>query len=286
MGLLDGATNVEELETQEPAQEPAPDPTPQADVIVAPPKPPGRRAAAAAALEAVTSKLDDIGKQFGEYRTATEARMAQMHGALEAYQRQPPQVVYQPPPTHQQQGPDPAQLRREAMTALDNKDFNRYQDLSHEAAVVEAERRVLSKIPQQQAPQGNPQLQSAMVPLFAAHPDVAKHPRHMALLNAKAAELLEGRGMQPGPETLALVFEEVNAQIQAQRKGSQPTYSRQAAAAITSSPSNRTVAAPATEGQVNLSEIARKHGVSVDSMKTWARKAGMTLEEYAAGLPR
>lgn len=242
-------------------QEPASEGT-----VVPLPKPPSRRATAAAELK---ETIERQGKEFREALAAERQQWQQQFSALA--QRpvvvQAPQQQYQPAP----QLPDPEALDREALAALDNRDMATYQRKTREAASAHAARQFEQYAQRMQpAPQQQSGVPVELLPHFMAHPEVAQHPRHVALLEAKTHELI-AEGWQQGPALAAEVFRQVAEKVKS-RGQQRPQYGQQAAAAISGTPGGRSQAAAGGEGP----------GVILtDEMKTMAKKAGMSIERYA-----
>lgn len=265
---------AEQTETQETQAEEQPEtqeaPAEEQGTRVELPKKPNRRIAAEQEMRAT------IERQGKEFREALEATNRQWREQFSALAQRP--VVVQAPMQQQAQpqAPDPDALDREALAALDAKDMATYQRKTREAAAAHASRNFQQYAQQfQPAPQQNG-VPVELLPHFAAHPEVAQHPRHVDYLEAKTRELIAD-GWQPGPRLAAEVFRQVSEKIKGGQKTGHQQYSQAAAAAITGTPGGRSQATSGGEGP----------GVMLTpEMKKWAAKAGMSPERYAEHLAK
>lgn len=226
-------------------------------------------------LETLTSKLDSLTSSLSE----RDQQLAQLRGYMEAQAQQPRYVA---PPQQQSQLPDPDVLMREAKTALDNRDFDAYH--AKTAAAIEARTlRTLAPAFQelQQRAQPANQMPPEMAAMFAAHPDVAMHPRSIELLQAKNLEL-HARGVPPGPERLRMVFSEVNGLVKSgkQGNGGGAQYSQASAAALAGVPtSTRSAGTGTTEGPgITLT------AAELEVAKKLEKSGVMSRADYAKGL--
>jgi hypothetical protein len=244
-------------------------------------KRPGSRRAKADELveERIKTHLGEFEKRWTTERQTLEQRLSQeqqerarLAGALETLQRMP----QQPPAPVKDDRPDPTDLRRQAKKALDDKDFESYERLRDEATLIDADRRAEArmtkvrtelegKIPQQIPP--------VIQHLLSRHQHVA-----MAGPRGEEAVVLKDRelalyGHQPGPERMAKAFELADKMLAPQQQQpARPTYSRDAAAALSAVPAGR----PPGGGGGGGSDPEPLTALE----KATARSAGMSEDDY------
>jgi hypothetical protein len=272
--LPEDVTPGESPAAAEPAAAPVEEPGTRVSI-----KPPNRRAAAA---EALNRRLEDLTGTVTSLRDGLSQRdreLSEMRGMLQGVS----QRAYAAPQAPQAPAPDEHQLLKEAKAALDAKDFDTY----HSKTIAASEARVMRSIGpalqeianRQNAQQGggmNPELMA----MFAAHPDVASHPRHVELLAAKNVEL-DARGVPPGAGRIRQVFAEVDAIVKSGRKpnASGQRYSSSSAGALSGVPSSRGGAASGG-GDMGVTLNAEENRVALK-----LERAGiMSRADYAKGL--
>jgi len=252
--LLDGNENVdsssaekqvtEALEgagaTREPEQQPElpPAPEPPKDVSLTPTK--TRRQRIEEQYNGRLSEMAESVKKLSEGMAERDRRIGELTGHLSALANRP---AYQPPPMPQQQGPqipDPEELERKALDALDRKDMTGYVRLTREASVAASVRAMMPALQQRQQYQAPPQetIPPQLMTYFAAYPEVASHPNAMQLLAAKNVEL-EARGFAKGPERVKAIFDEVKSVVTAGRQSQGPQFSQASAGALAGVPTSR-----------------------------------------------
>jgi len=263
--------------------EDAPAATPPADEAPSDYQPPARhrqgsrRAAAEAAVDdKIKTHLGEFEKRWSTERQSYEQQLgeqrqqnARLAGQLEAIQRMPA-----PAPAPVAEGPDPAELRRQAKKALDDKDFDSYERLRDQAAEIVADRKVEervsrvareleAKIPQQ-AP---PEIQF----LMNQHRNVAMNgPRGVQAVMLKDQEL-GLYGTPPGPERVAKAFELADRMLAPRQQPQRPQFSQDGAAALAAVPTGRPSGGAGAGGeQEPLSPLE----------KETAKAAGMTETDY------
>lgn len=215
-------------------------------------------------VEALTGSLSQRDQELGRLR-----------GLME-YQAQQPR--YAPP--QQQQGLDPDSLMKEAKKALDDKDFDTYHAKTAEAIQLRTLRTlapVFQELQQRQIPQGT--MPPEMIPYFSAHPELARHPQHILLLQAKNTEL-EARGVPAGPQRLQMVFAEAEAVAKSTRKGNGPQYSQQSAAALSGTPTSRGNGGANPTGTAGVTLTASEMEVA----KKLEKQGLMSRADYAKGI--
>ncbi len=228
------------------------------------------------ALEELKSSVATLSTSLSE----RDQQLAQMRGFMEAQAQQPRYVA---PPPQQQPGLDPDHLMREARQALDNKDFETYHAKTAEAIRVRTLRDIAPAFQelQQRAYQQQPtQMPPELAAMFAAHPDVAMHPRNIELLQAKNMEL-GARGVPPGPERLRMVFSEVNGLVKAGKgNGAGAQFSQSSASALSGMPSTRSgVAATGNDGPgITLT------AAELEVAKKLEKSGVMSRADYAKGI--
>lgn len=266
------APETEEVETPEASAE-----EPKTRVEL---KPKGRRAQAIEELNGKFKTFEERFTKYDEERNQRDQEIARIRGELEATRRQP---VYVQPQAPAPQLPDPEVLERQALEALDKRDMTTYQRLSRQAAKAEMLREVAPLLQQrQQAPQSDAPPPALMAKIYA-HPDIAALPNHTELLAAKNAELdaryragIPG-ATPPGPQRIEQVFAETDAMVKSWKKpngAKGPQFSQQSAAALSGVPTARGGAPGGNEGAAPGVELSAEE-------KKWAKKAKMSLEEYA-----
>jgi hypothetical protein len=251
----------------EPATPDIPAPEPETRVSL---KPKSRRAQA---MEETNKTLSELKEGLTGLKQTIEQRDSEI-ARLRMEVQQRPQPVYVPQPV-QQQMPDPNQLMREAEQALDNKDLRTYHEKLRQANLAEMEQRLMPRLQQLQAPaQQSDSMPPALQAMFAAHPEVAMHPNHLPLLQAKTMEL-RARGFEPGPRLLKAAFEEVNKIVTSGKQQPGAQYDRGSAAVLSGVPTSRAPAGGQSDGP----------GVMLNSAERMvAKKFGMSEDEYARQL--
>ena len=217
-----------------------PEPEPLKAVSVAP-KP--RRAKIE---EEYAKKLEEVSNnllRMQEGLSARDRQIGELTGHIQALSQRPAYVPQQYQPAPQPQIPDPQELRRKALERLDAKDmdgYHRHLEEAHTAATLRQLQPILAQRMQQAAPQQQDTSgERALMPFFAAYPDVAAHPKAMELLAAKNVEL-GARGVPLGPERVKLIFDEVRQIVSPNRPAGQAqAYSPQAAGVLSGVPTAR-----------------------------------------------
>ena len=232
----------------------------------------GRRAEAKARKDSFEKELgsikESLSKQEREYREELSRRdteIARLRGAYEALQPMVSQRQAQaePPPA------DPAALRREARKALDANDFDGYEAKTQEAMLIEAERRILARLPQQQAqPVQNPVV-SALLAQFPAVLQSGQRGMDLAVVEDRKLAIL---GHQDGPDRWRKAMELASVAL----GGSQETPRQYSAS------SRETLAGLPTARSSAGSSANEGPGVELSTYELQvAERAGMSREEYA-----
>jgi hypothetical protein len=234
---------------------------------------PSRREQARLAAEETARKEQERDAKFQAEFARRDQEIAMLRGEISARLSQP-QVIQQQAPTAPA-GPDPAELRRQARQALDNKDFSEYERLSELATIERVKREFEPRFAQVQAPAQ--QQQGGMSPQAMAwaaqYPDVMTHQNGLQLAIIEDAKL-HHMGHQPGPARFKAAFEAARATITGGQKPAAPQYSQQSAAVLSGVPTSRSPAGGGGEGQ-------GPGVVLTPQEKDIARKAGMSLDEFA-----
>lgn len=269
------ATITAGREEAEPATDALPpEPEPPKSVSVAP-KP--RRAKIE---EEYAKKLEEVSNnllRMQEGLSARDRQIGELTGHIAALSQRPAYVPQQYQPAPQPQIPDPEELEKRANERLDARDYAGYTRLTREAATAATLRQLqplLAQRMQQAAPQQSDQMPPALMPYFAAYPDVAAHPKAMQLLASKNVEL-DARGVPAGPERVKQIFEEVRGILGAGRPtGQAPAYSQQAAAVLSGVPTARPSNGSAPRnGEPRVELTAEERFI--------AKKTGMDEGKYA-----
>jgi len=292
MSLLEGsasddnATDSEAREAlagaaddKEPAEEAAP-PAPEPPKPVVLEKPKSRRDRIEEKYDTRLKEVAEVVSGLKDGLAARDRQIGELTGHLQALAQRPayqPQPQYQPPAP---QLPDPEEIERRAQEAIDRKDFSGYQRLTREASVAATMRAlqpILARQQQVQAPQQD-QVPPALMPYFAAYPEVASHPAAMQLLAAKNVEL-EARGFRAGPERVRQIFEDVRATLKGGQAPGAAAYSRSNAAVLAGTPTSRPAggsSAPEGKPRVELTQEERY----------FAKKAGFSELEIASEIAK
>lgn len=293
MSLLDGTSNdgasddsaarealAGAADDKEPPEQELP-PAPEPPKAVALEKPRSRRERAEEVVNGKLKELSENVARMSEGISARDRQIGELTGHLQALaQRQAyvPQQQYQPPPTPQL--PDPEELERKAQEAIDRKDFTGYQRLTREASVAATLRAIQPVLAQRQQVQAPPAdtVPPALMPYFAAYPDVASHPAAMQLLAAKNVEL-EARGFRAGPERVRQIFEDVRATLKGGQTPGAPAYSQSSAAVLAGTPTSRPAGgSSAAEGKPRV-ELTREERI-------FAQKAGFSEHDIATEIAK
>ena len=292
MSLLEGSTsddNATDSEAREalagaaddkdPTEEAAP-PAPEPPKPVVLEKPKSRRDRIEEKYDTRLKEVSDTVSRLNEGLAARDRQIGELTGHLQALAQRPayqPQPQYQPPAP---QLPDPEEIERRAQEAIDRKDFSGYQRLTREAAVaatMRAMQPILARQQQVQAPQQD-QVPPALMPYFAAYPEVASHPAAMQLLAAKNVEL-EARGFRAGPERVRQIFEDVRATLKGGQAPGAAAYSRSNAAVLAGTPTSRPAGgASGPEGKPRV-ELTQEE-------RYFAKKAGFSELEIASEIAK
>lgn len=248
--------------------------------------PTGRRGRAAAragneALDKVAALEQTWTKEKDDFRRELATRdteIARLRGGFEALQpilqqRQAPQPPAPPPP-------DPSAIRREARAALDAGRYDDYERLSAHATRIEAKAEVFKELEERGVFQDRGPARSGVDPrlqiIMNQHPRVALAPNGQELAIAKDMELA-ALGQQNGPERWKRAYEMAEAMIGGQATTSRE-FSQQGAGAMAGIPTGRNTAGTGA---------ARPRGVELSDLeKDWARRGGMSYEEYAEELAK
>jgi len=293
MSLLEGSTsddNATDSEAREalagaaddkdPTEEAAP-PAPEPPKPVVLEKPKSRRDRIEEKYDTRLKEVSDTVSRLNEGLAARDRQIGELTGHLQALAQRPayqPQPQYQPPAP---QLPDPEEIERRAQEAIDRKDFSGYQRLTREAAVaatMRAMQPILARQQQVQAPPAQDQIPPALMPYFAAYPEVASHPAAMQLLAAKNVEL-EARGFRAGPERVRQIFEDVRATLKGGQAPGAAAYSRSNAAVLAGTPTSRPAggsSAPEGKPRVELTQEERY----------FAKKAGFSELDIASEIAK
>jgi hypothetical protein len=210
--------------------------------------------------------------------------LAELRGMM-AGQLQRPVVVQQAPAQQTRGAGDPSEVERleeAAMKALDAKDFTAYHRNLRAAHVLAATEAVEAR--QQQNFRANPQPQGPaampqeLIPLFAAHPEVASHPSSVNLLMAKAVEA-EARGIPAGPQRSQWVFTEVSKMIKERPGSNGASFDTRSKGALSG--------VPTTMGGARTGGGNGQAGVTLTAdERAIAKMAGMSDAEYAADVAK
>jgi hypothetical protein len=237
-----------------------------------------RRAAAEAAVDdKIKSHLGEFEKKWTTERQTYEQQLqeqrqqnARLAGQLEAMQRMPA-----PAPVPVAEGPDPAELRRQAKKALDDKDFDSYERLRDQAAEIAADRKVEERVSRvarelraeipQQAP---PEIQF----LMTQHRNVALNGQRGVQAVMLKDQELGLYGTPPGPERVAKAFELADRMLAPRQQPGRPQFSQDGAAALAAVPTGRPSGGAGAGGEA---------GEPLSSLeKETAKAAGMTEADY------
>jgi len=255
-------------------------PAPEPPKAVALEKPRSRRERAEEVVNGKLKELSDNVARMSEGISQRDRQIGELTGHLQALaQRQAyvPQQQYQPPPP---QLPDPDELERKAQEAIDRKDFTGYQRLTREASVAATLRAIQPVLAQRQQVQAPPQDQipPALMPYFAAYPEVASHPAAMQLLAAKNVEL-EARGFRAGPERVRQIFEDVRATLKGGQAPGAAAFSQSSAGVLAGTPTSRPAGgSAAAEGKPRV-ELTQEE-------RYFAKKAGFSEHDIATEIAK
>lgn len=284
MPLLDGSDPLADGADDGPGVDvlpPEPEPEEPGKLIAVTPDVP-RRSRRAQAEEDRTREMKELRGTLDELRSGLGQRdqaLAEMRGMLQANLQRPVMIQQAPPPQRSAGDPtDVEKLEREAMEALDRKDFTTYQRKSRAASVMAAKQEVMAEMQQFQqrnpAPQAPAAMPQELIPLFAAHPEVAQHPNAVNLLMAKAVEA-EARGIPPGPQRSQFAFSEVAALIKGRNgtNGGGRQFDQRTRGALSGVPTTMGGASAPGGGQTGVVLSADERAI--------AKMAGMSEADYA-----
>lgn len=181
-------------------------------------------------------------EELRQERARDAQERARLQGMLETLQRQPQQA-----PQPQQQGPDPAELRRQAKAQLQAGNFDEYDRLNFEANEIIADRKAEAKLKafreemqRNQPAQLPPHIQALMFQnqhvMGAGEKGIRKVLR--------AADDLVDDGMDR-QSALVEAFRRTNEAMAPKKTPTAPTYSRESASALAGVPTGRPGAGPA-----------------------------------------
>jgi len=268
-------------EDKEPPDQELP-PAPEPPKAVALEKPRSRRERAEEVVNGKLKELSENVARMSEGISQRDRQIGELTGHLQALaQRQAfvPQQQYQPPPP---QLPDPDELERKALERLDAKDMTGFMKLSRQAGVAESLRAlqpVFAAQRQQMMPQPDPDaIPHALMPYFAAYPEIAVHPDHKNLLAAKNMEL-HARGIPPGPGRMKLVFDEVRAIVKGGQAPGAAAFSQSSAGVLAGTPTSRPAGgSSAAEGKPRV-ELTQEE-------RYFAKKAGFSEHDIATEIAK
>jgi hypothetical protein len=282
MGMLDTDPGTEPAEPAAPEAPPAPE-TDVAEAATAVPEPEKRERVAlprrgraerrdAEYQDKLRSVEETIKKSHDEYRTELsrrDAEIARLRGGFEALQP----LIQQQQQQRQAALPNADELDRQADQALDRAEYSEYRRLLREASDMRTEEKIAALrkelAPQQQQQGPNPVIAALLTQSQAV---LSAGARGMELVRIKDAEL-GVMGYQDNPDRWRRAFQMAEAQLGANGNGSQ--FTQQAAGALAAVPTSRSSAAKGSRGPgVELSDLE----------KDWAKRAGMSNEEYASEL--
>lgn len=210
--------------------------------------------------ETLTKMTEETRRERAEY----QAQMARMMGNFEAMQRQPQQAP-------QVKQPDPTALMEEATAHLEKGEFSKYQAKLLEAAELRAINKMRTEYqPQQQQaqPAMDPRMQGVIMSTPAAG-KVLAHERGMQMAQVKDNELAV-MGVPNGPDRWRKAFELAEQTL----LGNQPQRSQFPA-------SGKQALAGIPTSRINGSSKAAGPQVKPPAnWEMWARRSGMTKEEY------
>jgi hypothetical protein len=214
---------------------------------------------------------ETVKKAQDEYRaelSRRDAEIARLRGSYEALQP----LIQQQQQARQAAEPTADDLDRQADAALDQGQYSEYRRLLREASDVRTEQKIAALrkelAPQQQ--QGTNPVIGAM--LASSKAVLSAGERGMALVRIKDAEL-GVMGYQDNPDRWQRAFQMAEAQLGAANTSN--GYTQQAAGALAAVPTSRASGTKSSRGPgVELSDLE----------KDWARRAGMSNEEYAQEL--
>jgi hypothetical protein len=238
-----------------------------------PKKPGSRRHQAESVVEQRLKEFNDNWSKeretYQSQRQQSEREVAELRGQIAAMQKM------QQPATSQQQGPDPAQMRRDARAALEAGKFDDYERIRDEAAQIEADRRADAKV-EAKLQEFRQQLPAPVHPaiqyLMNQHKNVAMSgERGVRAVMLKDQELGELYNVPPGPERMRKAFEIADGLLGSQQSPTPPSYSRDSAAALSGVPSGRSNGGGSSEAGVTLTGLQREA----------AKAAGMSAIDYA-----
>lgn len=200
---------------------------------------------------------------------------ARIQGELEAVRRMP-----MPAPVAAPAGPDPAELRQQARKALDEKDFDRYQDLNERALRLEmqreADQRVKNALAEFQKTLPPPPLPHHIQALIGRHEHVAmKGDEGLRLVWLKEQELQLMYGVPPSHARTQKAFELVNSALKPAGSNGRQSYDPSAAAALSAAPTTRPAGGGGgeeTEGYTPTAlekETAKNAGIPIDEYVRW-----------------
>jgi hypothetical protein len=107
----------------------------------------------------------------------------------------------------------------------------------------------------------------ALMPYFAAYPEVASHPRSMELLASENVRL-EALGVPRGSDRVKMIFDNIKSALTAGRSSGAPAFSQSSAAALSGVPTPRPANGGGAGGgpRVDLTQeervIAKRAGMS------------------------
>lgn len=218
-------------------------------------------------LKTLRETFTKQGETYQQQMERIARENAELRGQVQGWMAQPRQ-------TERARDPEPSadDLMKQARKALDNKDFDGYQEFYAKAIRAQVLGEVRGMIPQQQAPA--PQVHPMLQVVAGQYADVVSDAYAMDLAKAKDNQLARS-GMPDGPERWRLALEEGRRALTAgQKKPAQFSQkSRQVLSGVPTQRGNGQGGGESTPGvHLTAQELA------------YAKKFKMSVDEYAQHL--
>lgn len=238
-------------------------------------KQPSRRQRAHLELQETFKKsLSEATETFQSQLRERDNQIAQMLGRLEAIQSsRPAPVEPERPKITDDQIEEVERAADEALAKNDYTSYRKHQRKLTRLIADQAAEEKFSRVPAQSEPQPGG-IPPALLGFAVAHPDVIQKDPNLNWVRLKDQEL-EMMGWKPGPERVKKAFEMASQVLSGSAKSSGTGFSTSTAPILSGVPTNTGRAGGGS----------RAPGVILtDHEKFVAKKAGMTLEEYARNL--
>ncbi len=215
-------------------------------------------------------------------REAQEKRDAEHLERIEAIRRENAELrghvsALSQQPRHEpkrDEAPDPAKLEREAVEALDRKDFATYQRKTIEAAKAAARADIFADPRFAQPAQPGPQVNPMLMATASQYGDVMGNPEAFAVAQAHDAALAQ-QGVPPGPERWKRGFERGREYMNLGKKPA-PTFSKRNAEVLAAAPTSGEGARGAGGGERGV--------ILTEAERAMAKRFKMPEKEYAQHL--